>query len=132
MTLTEQRSISKIAAGLLIFGSIPATSINYFTNQGFWHPGYSRTGLIALILFQPIYALMVYFIWQGKRWAKILFIVLCTPGFLALLFDYKRVTTIAFTSPLAITNFIAQTTLSITVVILLLLTFRRPAPDSIA
>ncbi|MGI4762954.1 MAG: hypothetical protein ACRYF0_19740 [Janthinobacterium lividum] len=130
MTLTEQRYLDKIAAGLLIFGSITATIINYFTSQGFWNPGYSRTGLLALILFQPVYLLIVYSIWLGKRWAKILFIVLCTPGFLALLFDYKRVTAIAFTSPGAIANFIAQTALSVTVTVFLLLTLRRPTSEA--
>ncbi|MGI4760916.1 MAG: hypothetical protein ACRYF0_09435 [Janthinobacterium lividum] len=130
MTLTEQHYVDKIAAGLLIFGSIAATIINYFTNQGFWNPGYSHTGLIALILFQPVYVLIVYYIWKGKRWAKILFIVLCTPGFLALLFDSKRVTAIAFTSPGAVANFIAQTTLSVSVVILLILTLRRPTSEA--
>jgi hypothetical protein len=129
MTQAQQQRIDAAVFYLLVIGSVVATCCNYFVKQGFWRPTLTRPGLITLILFQPVYLWWIYRISQGKRWAKIVYLVITGLGLAAYVFDYKRIAAIYLTSPLASLNFIYQQLLAFTVAVLLVLTLRKPTPE---
>lgn len=132
MTLAQQQKLDQLCFGLLVGGSFLATGMNYFTKQGFWNAALSHTALITLIVFQPFYFWQVYSIGKGKRWAKILYLVLTGLGELGLLLAFRRIATKTLTSHLATFNFTFQQVLSLAVAVILVLTLRRPTPEVVA
>jgi hypothetical protein len=130
MTLAQQRRYDTWAAGLLFFGSIVATGINYFTKQGFWRPALTHKGLIILLLSQPFYLVWVYLIWKGKRWAKILYVVISALGLVAFLF-LPTPANLVTDSLVGRINVVAQNILAFSVSALLIVSLRRPTPDTI-
>lgn len=108
MTLAQQQRLDQLAAGLLLGGTILATSVNYFTKQGFWSPNLKHSALIALIVFQPFYLVQLYYISKGKRWAKLCYLVLEGLGLIGWALSYKRVAAIEFTSPVATMNILFE------------------------
>jgi|GEM_PF-3244177 len=127
MTLAQQRRYDTWAAGLLFFGSIVATIVNYFTKQGFWKPTLTHKALLMLLLFQPLYLAWVYFIWKGKRWAKIIYITTSALGLLAFLF-LPTPADIRAAPVAARLNLNAQNVMAFSVCLLLVLSLPRPKP----
>ena len=130
MTLAQQHRYERLAASLILVGTFVTTTINYFVRKGFWNPALSHRGLITLIVRQPLFLWMLYGIYKGRRWAKILYIVLTGTGILfflfAYLFDHKRMVAIGYSSPGAAVSSIVGNLFSLAVLVPVVLSLRRP------
>jgi TRAP-type uncharacterized transport system fused permease subunit len=127
MTLAQQRRYELLAFNLLIIGTVTSTLLNYYYKKSFWDPHTKHSTHLALVLVLPFFIWQFYGIRQGKRWAKLSYAVLTIIGWIFLVLDYKRMAPKLFTpTPVAI-NTIVQYALSALVVVLLLLSLRKPS-----
>lgn len=126
MTLAQQRRYEVLAFNLLIIGIVESALVNYYYKKSFWDTHIKHSTHLALLVVVPFFMWQFYSIRQGKRWAKVSYVVLTVIGWVFLLLDYKRMVPKLFTpTPFAI-NTIAQYALTALVVVLLVLSLRKP------
>lgn len=129
MTLAQQRRYEVLAFNLLIISTVVSTLTNYYYKKSFWDPHTKRTTYIALLVVLPFFIWQFYGIRKGNRWAKLTYVVLTIIGWVFLALDYKRMVPNMLTStPIAI-NTIVQYLLTAVIVVLLILSLRKPTPE---
>jgi len=129
MTLAQKHSYEVLAFNLLIIGTVVSLLINYYYKKSFWDPHIKHTTHIALLVVLPFFIWQFYGIRKGKRWAKLSYVVLTVIGWVFLAFDYKRMVPKMLTlTPFAI-NTVVQYFLTAVVVVLLILSLRKPTPE---
>jgi hypothetical protein len=129
MTLAQQRRYELLAFNLLIIGTVASTLINYYYKKSFWDPHTKHATHLALVVVLPFFLWQFYGIRQGKRWAKLSYVVLTVIGWIFLVLDYQRMAPKLFTPmPVAI-NTVVQYALTAVVVVLLLLSLRKPSVE---
>jgi TRAP-type uncharacterized transport system fused permease subunit len=127
MTLAQQRRYELLAFNLLIIGTVASTLFNYYYRKSFWDPHTKHSTHLALVLVLPFFLWQFYGIRQGKRWAKLSYVILTVIGWIFLVLDYKRMAPKLFMpTPVAI-NTVVQYALTAVVVVLLLLSLRKPS-----
>ncbi len=130
MTVAQQRRYESLAAKLIFAAFAVFTIVNYFTKQGFWAANLSRTAIVVSALVYPWFLWLTYRISKGYRRAKITYVVLTFLGILLIALDYKRMAPKLFFSTAATISYIIQQVIYIGTSILLLLSLRRPTPES--
>jgi hypothetical protein len=131
MTLAQQHRYERLAAKLIFIVNIAALTIgNYLTKQGFWAAHMPRTTIWALVLYLPWLFWVAYCISRGRRWAKITYLVLTVLGLLFVILDYKRMAPKLFFSTASIINFCTQQVLYLGIGWLILLSLRKPTPET--
>jgi hypothetical protein len=131
MTLAQQRRYEIAAFNLLLIGTVEATLINYYYKRSFWDPHTKHATHLALLVVLPFFMWQFYGIRQGKRWAKLSYVVLTVIGWVFLVLDYKRLAP-KLATPLPVTiNTVAQYALTAVVVVLLILSLRKPSAESL-
>jgi asparagine N-glycosylation enzyme membrane subunit Stt3 len=126
MTLAQQRRYEIFAFNLLIIGMIESALINYYYKKSFWDPHTKHSTYLAALVVLPFFIWQFYGIRQGKRWAKLSYIVLTVIGWVFLALDYKRMVPKLFTPMPFALNTIVQYALTAVVIVLLLLSLRKP------
>lgn len=129
MTFAQQRRYEVLAFNLLALGTVASIPFNYYYKKGFWDPHTKHTTHIALLVVLPFFIWQFYSIRKGKRWAKLSYVVLTIIGWVFLALDYKRMVPRLFTpTPVAI-NTVVQYLLIAVVIVLLILSLRKPTPE---
>jgi hypothetical protein len=129
MTLAQQRRYELLAFNLLIIGTVASTLLNYYYKKSFWDPHTKHATHLALVVVLPFFLWQFYGIRQGKRWAKLSYVVLTVIGWIFLVLDYKRMAPKLFTPMPVALNTVVQYALSALVVVLLLLSLRKPSVE---
>jgi hypothetical protein len=129
MTLAQQRRYELLAFNLLIIGTVTSTLLNYYYKKSFWDPHTKHSTHLALVLVLPFFIWQFYGIRQGKRWAKLSYAVLTIIGWILLGLDYQRMAPKLFTPMPVALNTVVQYALSALVVVLLLLSLRKPSVE---
>lgn len=126
MTLAQQRRYEIVAFNLVIIGMVESALINYYYKKSFWDTHTNHSTYLAALVVLPFFIWQFYGIRQGKRWAKLSYVVLTVIGWIFLVLDYKRMAPKLFTpTPFAL-NTIVQCALTAVVIVLLLLSLRKP------
>jgi cell division protein FtsW (lipid II flippase) len=132
MTLAQQHRYEVVASNLLIIGTVVSTLINYYYKKSFWDTHMSHTTHLAILVLLPLFIWQLYSIRKGKRWAKLSYVVLTVIGWGFLVLDYKRMVAKVFTSTPIAVNSIAQYLLTVAIVVLLILSLRKPALEPLS
>ncbi len=132
MTLAQKHRYEVLASNLIYLGTLVFTTINFFVKQGFWGPHTSRTGLALIIVISLFILWVAYLIRKGRKWAKLVYILITIIGILPLLLDFKRFASISLTSTSVTVNFIAQEVLYVGISTFLLLSLRKPTPEPLS
>ena len=132
MTLAQKHRYEVLAFNILLIGTVISTLINYYYKKSFWDPHTKHTTHIGLLIVLPFFIWQFYGIRKGKRWAKLSYVVLTVIGWGFLALDYKRMVPKMFTSTPVAVNTVTQHLLTVLVVVLLILSLRKPAPDSLS
>jgi hypothetical protein len=129
MTLAQKHRYEVSAFNILIISTVISTFINYYYKKSFWDTQTKHTTHIALLIVLPLLIWQFNGIRKGKRWAKLSYVILTPIGWVFLVLDYKRLIPKAFTPmPVAI-NTAIQYLFSVVVVILLIMSLRKPTPE---
>jgi len=129
MTLAQQRRYEVLASNLIYWGTLVNTVVNFFIKKGFWDTQGSRRALIILLIITIFILWVAYLIRKGRRWAKIVYVVIAIVGILPLIIDYHRFASISFTSRAATVSYFVQEILYVSIGVILVLSLRKPTPE---
>lgn len=127
MTFTQQRRYEILASNLLLGGCLVGLLANYFLKQGYWTKSLSVTSVLTVTVGFLVVFWQAYYIRKGRRWAKLLYVLLTIAGLFIIALDYKRTLVGKLDSPAIASNYIAQQLLALGVAVILLLSLRKPS-----
>ena len=131
MTLAQQHRYETLAAWLIFIVNLAVLTVgNYITKQGFWAAHVSRTLVVVSVLVNSWLFWVAYCIGRGRRWAKITYLVLTVLGILIIVLDYKRMAPKFLFSTASIISFYTQQVLYLGTCWLIILSLRKPTPET--